>query len=471
MNATRSIAIGAALSLLLAPGQAAAVKTFLNYSNQTSNSVCAGGVESTYAADNAARTKTLLVGCGFEVRTSNDFYGSNAAAASWGASSFLSIHSNAGGGHGAETLKGWYANSATFASKIQSALISKIPYQSRGVKDGTCQGGRCRVLNYSGQTAALVEVVFHDCCVNSGYQGHPPSEAAYLVSASGRQTISTGLAKGIGNYHGIACDGSTTPPPTTGSIKGVVYQSGDLTNHVAPATVKLSTGATKTYDGSAVWSFDVPAGSNYSVTASATGFQTATKNCNPVTAGATTWCSIEITATPAPPTTGVLRGVVYQDGDKSSHVAPATVTLSNGTATTYDGATEWSFTLPAASYTLTVSAAGYQTRTGVTCPAVVAGSSAQCDVELQRVVVPDAGPPPVDAATPLADAGTPAADGSAPAEDASAASADAAVEPAGPEVVEIGMMGCSSARGASAPLGLVALVLVLSTLRSRRRSR
>src|SRR5512137_2755347 len=253
MNRRTSLPTAALLALVLVPGNARAVKTFINYSNQTSNSVCAGGVESTYAADNAARTKALLIGYGFEVRTSNDFYGSNAAAASWGATSFLSIHSNAGGGHGAETLKGWYGNSSTFASKIQSALIAKIPYQSRGVKDGSCGGGRCKVLNYSGQTAALVEVVFHDCCHSSGYQGHPPSEAAYLVSASGRQTIATGLALGICNYHGVSCTG-TAPPPTSGSIKGVVYKNGDLTQHVVPATVKLSTGATKTYDGSAVWS-------------------------------------------------------------------------------------------------------------------------------------------------------------------------------------------------------------------------
>ena len=115
------------LALLLLPGAALAQKTFINFSNQPANVVCAGGVESQYAADNASRLEALLKGYGFEVRTSDDFYGSNAAAASWGASSFLSIHSNAGGGHGTVTLKGWYADSTRWSTAVHTGLISKLP--------------------------------------------------------------------------------------------------------------------------------------------------------------------------------------------------------------------------------------------------------------------------------------------------------------------------------------------------------
>jgi len=475
----RNLTVTAALvALLLCPANAQAVKVFLNYSNQTSNSVCAGGVESTYAADNAARTKTLLQGYGFDVRTSDDFYGSNAAAASWGAASFLSIHSNAGGGHGAETLKGWYGNSSAFATKIQAGLMSKIPYQSRGVKSGSCGGGRCKVLNYSGQTAALVEVVFHDCCVNSGYQGHPPSEAAYLKSTSGRQTIATGLAKGICTYHGVTCSSSTPPPATNGSIKGVVYRSGDLNQHVFPATVSLSTGASKPYDGSAVWSFDVPAGSNYSITARATGYTTATRNCGAVTSGATTWCSIELV--PDVPSTGVLQGVVYQGGDPANHVVPANVTLSNGSTATYTGATAWSFRLNPATYTVTVSATGFQTRAGVACPAVTAGGTAQCNVELQPLPPPDAGQPQPDAAEPEPDAAIVVDDASS-GDDVvsgvvdggtvdSGAAENVTEEPAVElEVVEIGMGGCSSVSGAGTATGLWGLLALAVALRWRRR--
>ncbi|MFH1810072.1 MAG: N-acetylmuramoyl-L-alanine amidase [Pseudomonadota bacterium] len=486
--------------LVLTPASAQAVKTFINYSNQTANRVCAGGVESTYAADNAARLKTLLVGYGFDVRTSDDFYGSNAAAASWGATSFLSIHSNAGGGHGAETLKGWYGNSSAFATKVQAGLMSKIPFQSRGVKSGTCGGGRCRVLNYSGQTAALVEVVFHDCCTSSGYTGHPPSEAAYLVSSSGRQTIASGLAKGLCDYHGVSCTGSTPPPSSLGSLKGVVYKNGDLNQHVAPATIRLSSGATTSYNGSSVWSFDVPAGSSYTITASAAGFHTATRNCNAVTAGsitycsieleaeapatstgfikgtvykngdttdrvvpatltlstgatasytdagalwsfevpvsgsyamtagaagydtvtrscgavtagATTWCSVELVPTAAP-SNGVLQGIVYRDGNQASVVAPATVTLNTGSTTTYNGMDAWSFTLSPASYTVTVAADGFATRSNVACPMVPAGGRVQCDVELQPLAVPDAGHAQDDAGEVESDAGSVGGDAS-----------------------------------------------------------
>ncbi|MGC4116563.1 MAG: N-acetylmuramoyl-L-alanine amidase [Myxococcales bacterium] len=395
MKAALKIAL--ALGLALVPGTSLAQKVFINPSNQTANSVCAGGVESTYAMDNGNIAAGVLRNSGFEVQVSDDFNGANAAAASWGAQVFLSVHSNAGGGHGVETLKGWYSDSTNFAGKVQSALLAKLPYQSRGVKDGSCGTGRCKVLNYSGQTAALAEVVFHDCCTSSGYTGHPPSEASYLVDPAKRQVIGAALAQGVCDYYNKTC-GSVQP--ATGAIMGVVYTNGDVNQHVAPATLTVSSGQTTTYDGSKVWRFDLPPGS-YSVTASAAGYKTATRVCpNPVTSGGTSWCSVEVT--PDTPTTGVLEGIVYRNGNTADHVAPATVKVEGGSSTTYDGSSKWSFTLAPGSYTVTVSAAGYQTRT-MACPsAVTAGGTAQCEVELTAVPTPpDAGEPVVepDAAT------------------------------------------------------------------------
>ncbi|HEY3450378.1 MAG TPA: N-acetylmuramoyl-L-alanine amidase [Myxococcales bacterium] len=473
MRTTLQILLGC--GLLLSAGSAAAQKVFINPSNQTANSVCAGGVESTYAMDNGTIAAGILTNSGFEVQVSDDFNGANAAAASWGAQAFLSVHSNAGGGHGTETLKGWYVDSAAFANAAQAALLAKLPYQSRGVKDGSCGTGRCKVLNYSGQTAALVEVVFHDCCTSSGYTGHPPSEGDYLVDPAKRQIIGSALAQGVCDYFGKTCNGNVQP--ANGNIMGVVYTNGDINQHVAPATLTLSTGATATYDGSALWRFDVPPGS-YSVTASAAGYKTATRACpNPVTSGATSWCSVEVVADT--PTTGTLKGVVYQNGDKANHVAPATVVVEGGPTATYDGAAEWSFTLAAGSYTVTVSAAGYQTRT-LACPnAVAAGGTAQCDVELTaEPPPPDAGEPagldaaaqqepPDAAAVEQADVGT----GNADAGKADAGKADAGKPGARDGGIPPGAVGggCGCSSGSGGAFGALAMPLALWMMRARRR--
>ena len=89
MNAARRLLFAAALlGLVLAPAAASAQKVFLNPSNQVNNAVCAGGVESTYAMDNANIAAGILTNSGFDVQVSDDFNGGNAAAASWGAQIF-----------------------------------------------------------------------------------------------------------------------------------------------------------------------------------------------------------------------------------------------------------------------------------------------------------------------------------------------------------------------------------------------
>ncbi|HCF57993.1 MAG TPA: hypothetical protein DFS52_08380, partial [Myxococcales bacterium] len=167
------------------------------------------------------------------------------------------------------------------------------------------------------------------------------------------------MANGVcQHFKGANCSGGSTP--ANGSIKGVVYKNGDTSDHIAPATVRLNTGATTTYNGSAVWSFDVPPGSSYSITASASGYQTGTRTCPAVTSGQIAWCSIEL----QPATTkGFIKGVVYKNGDTTDHVSPASVSLNTGASTTYDGSAVWSFEVSPGTYSVTASASGYQTAT------------------------------------------------------------------------------------------------------------
>ncbi|SEA15419.1 N-acetylmuramoyl-L-alanine amidase family protein [Selenomonas ruminantium] len=82
----------------------------------------------------------------------------------WLADAFVSIHVNAGGGRGAETLCYWqYGAGGRMAACIQKQLVSAMQaidkgYQDRGVKE---RKGLC-VLRETYMPAALVELGFID---------------------------------------------------------------------------------------------------------------------------------------------------------------------------------------------------------------------------------------------------------------------------------------------------------------------
>lgn len=464
MHAKILVPVALAASLV-APGLAVAQKVFINPSNQVNNAVAGGGVESTYAMANANVCQGVLTAAGFSVRVDDDFNNAPLNANSWGANVFLSVHSNAGGGHGSETLVGVPSGSQTLSDRVLAGLVGKIPYSSRGTKDGTWT----YVLRTATMPGTLAEVVFHDCAATSGYAGHPPSESSYLKSASGQQAIGTGLANGICSYFNKSC----TPAPQTGFVKGVVYQNADVNQHVAPATVRLSTGATTTYDGNTVWSFEVPAGT-YSITASAAGYKTATRQCDAVTAGNTVWCSIQLDPDTTPK--GFLKGVVYQNGLTTDHVAPATVTV-NGASQTYDGNTVWSFELPVGSYSVSASASGYKAATKQCPEAVTAGGTVWCSIELTKVLAVAAVWPPADAPTIPPDIGTGDSASPAPPDpscgepeaNADAVVDDSAVVSGSLSPTPDGACGCSSA--SNGVLGLAAIPLLLAGAMRRRRPR
>ncbi|WP_342664629.1 N-acetylmuramoyl-L-alanine amidase [Marinococcus halotolerans] len=105
-----------------------------------------------------------------------------------GADAFLSIHTNAGGGHGIETY--WYskyegAESKELAEEIQSGIIRETSGRSRGVKEGNFH-----VIRETKIPSVLVELGFID---NS-------TEASYLKQSSYREKLAEGIYQGTNSY-------------------------------------------------------------------------------------------------------------------------------------------------------------------------------------------------------------------------------------------------------------------------------
>jgi len=192
------------LPLALAASPASAAKIFLNASDQTSNPVSCGGNEAQYAADEALRTKSKLQSFGFTVQYSQDFYNSPSMANSWGADRFLSIHSNAGGGHGTETL---YKSSAgnTLAGHINNGIVAQLGFANRGLK----YRDNLHMLNATAMPAALTEVLFHDCTTTHNTPIGNMSESCFLTKAAGRELAAEGMTQGFCALYGVNC----TPAP------------------------------------------------------------------------------------------------------------------------------------------------------------------------------------------------------------------------------------------------------------------
>lgn len=279
------------IALLLVAGPPAwGKKVYLNPSNQTSNPVAGGGNEAQYALINAKLAKPIIAAAGHSVTVDQDFYNAPKNANSWGADIFISIHSNAGGGHGIETL---YLSSGgkVLAGKVNAGLVAELPYQNRGLKQRT----DLHVLNNTNMYACLTEVLFHDCAKTSGYTGHPPSESGFLKSSDGQKKIAAGIASGACSYFGGTCSGTTTTV-TKGFLKGAVYRSPDMKDRIAGAKVKLSTGQSTTASSTGLWSFELPPG-KYTATATAPGY-TSGSSSGTVVAGQDVWASIGLEPDP-----------------------------------------------------------------------------------------------------------------------------------------------------------------------------
>ncbi|RME28350.1 MAG: PEGA domain-containing protein, partial [Deltaproteobacteria bacterium] len=94
--------------------------------------------------------------------------------------------------------------------------------------------------------------------------------------------------------------------PANGRLIGAVYEdqgNGDMSIRIPGATVQVQGGpSTTARDPDAIWQFDLAPG-DYTVTASAQGYEPASRTCT-VTAGQDTWCSIGLRKSCVPDCTG-----------------------------------------------------------------------------------------------------------------------------------------------------------------------
>jgi len=281
----RAPAIGAALLLLLGSGRPAlGQKVFLNPSNQTKNDVAGGGNEAEYALIMANLAKGMLTKAGFDVVVDQDFDNAPSNANSWGADIFVSMHTNASGGHGTETL---YVSDGgkVLATSMQAGLVGSVGYEDRGLVRRT----DLHVLNASAMIACLEEAVFHDCTTASGPKGHPPAESEFLRSAPGQQKIAAGVAAGVCAHFKKRCDAT----PEKGWLKGTVYEAPDLAKPLEGATVSLDGGPSTVTSSTGAFGFELSPGS-YQVTATREGFAPGTTTAI-VAAGGETWASLGLT--------------------------------------------------------------------------------------------------------------------------------------------------------------------------------
>ncbi|GAA4913611.1 N-acetylmuramoyl-L-alanine amidase [Stackebrandtia albiflava] len=208
----RALMFGAAglLAAPLAAGTALAdpigtnaVKVYLDpgHGGSDPGAVGNGLQEKNLTLDIALRTRTLLVNnWGVTVRMSrtSDIYRSlsyrSSDANSWGASLFVSIHINAGGGTGFESFR--YTSTSSRTVNIHRALHPAVLSGMRSVASVTDRGlktANFHVLRETSMSAILTENLFIDRA----------SDAALLARADFRAAIARGHAQGIANALGL----------------------------------------------------------------------------------------------------------------------------------------------------------------------------------------------------------------------------------------------------------------------------
>ena len=132
-------------------------------------------------------------------------------ANAWGADIYVSIHLNAGGGHGIETLHSVVGGKSTvLAQDIQTAVLAACPgYTDRGLKTQLSSDGvhdRVCVIRESAMPAALVECGFVD--------------SADDMSHWNADKFAQGITAGICKYFGVITNISATPQAQAAASSG-----------------------------------------------------------------------------------------------------------------------------------------------------------------------------------------------------------------------------------------------------------
>ncbi len=127
--------------------------------------------------------KSLLEKYGIEIKMSrsddtyltiNERY---QLANAWGADYFISIHANAGGGTGTETLY-YKADSKVYAQALQSAFIDAMGLRDRGIKYRDNVG----VIRWTKMPAVLIELAFIDTAADAEILKNKQDEMAQAIA-------------------------------------------------------------------------------------------------------------------------------------------------------------------------------------------------------------------------------------------------------------------------------------------------
>jgi N-acetylmuramoyl-L-alanine amidase len=208
-----------------------------------------------------------------------------------GAVRFASIHSNSATAASATGIETYSATSSSAKSidqrdRIQDAMTAAWPLADRGGKTA----GFYVIVN-TNMPATLSELGFITNC---------GKDATYLGSAAKQQLAAQAHLDALRASLGLAPGDVPDPLPSTGSLRGVVYEdqgvgSADLSVRLPGAKVVATcegvgaaTVTAESPDGA--WFFESPSG-DCTVTASLAGYVTASRTCT-VAAGATAWCSV-----------------------------------------------------------------------------------------------------------------------------------------------------------------------------------
>lgn len=273
-----------------------------------------------------------------------------------------------------------------------TVTVSKAGYISTSVSGVVLAAGTTKTQNFALGTAYLlagrvttsggVGISGATVTVNSGASATTDTGGYYTFPtlAAGTYTVTASKT----GYVSSTASGVAVTAGTTTTRNFVLYTTvltGRVTSGtagVAGATVTLSNGATRTTGTTGYYYFyNIPAGT-YTVTASKTGYIAASLAGQVVAVGVTKTVNLSINST-------TLTGRITNSA--SAGIAGATVQLNTG-ATAISGSTGYyTFNnLPAATYTVTVSATGYTTK--VTSGVVVAAGV----VKTQNVALVSAAP-------------------------------------------------------------------------------
>ena len=172
-----------------------------NYSGGDTGAQGNGLKEQNVTFEIALKLQNLLVNAGHEVKMSRNKITDNVGTSvstsintrarlsnTWGADLFISIHCNAGGGQGTETLVySLNGSSNTYAKRIQESIVNNLKTKNRGIKARTDLG----VLKLTNAPAILVETAFIDSASDALLLKTKTDEFAQSIFEGilGKQTI------------------------------------------------------------------------------------------------------------------------------------------------------------------------------------------------------------------------------------------------------------------------------------------